>query len=98
MSDVQMATRLVAKLAALPLDDYTLRDVEILKASLALMPMKKVLDLVPGTTVTDRCERIRISRNTYYAWYRGENRPNKTQAKRLQELTGYPAERFQGRR
>jgi hypothetical protein len=99
MSDVQVATKLVAKVLALKdLDEYIKRDAELLNASLLLMPMKKVLDLVPGTNVTDRCERIGISRNTYYAWYRGEIRPNKHQAKRLQQLTGYPAEKFQGRR
>jgi hypothetical protein len=58
-----------------------------------------VLDKVrPGDKTVDKAKLVGVSRNTWYKWHRGEMRPNKYQAAKLSELSGVPAERFQGRR
>jgi hypothetical protein len=101
MRDVTMASRLVAKIAGLQLDDYTLDKVSQLENALELMPMDVVLKRIKatkGATVEDKCRMIGVTRNTWYTWLRGEYRPNKIQAARLEKLTKIPAERFQGRR
>lgn len=54
-----------------------------------VLPMDKVLAKVPGNSVTEKCEFIGVSRQAYYYWLRGMSRPNQTQAKRLQTLTGF---------
>jgi hypothetical protein len=60
--------------------------------------MSAVLKLVPGSTIIMKALAVGVSRNTWYGWNRGEIRPNKRQAQRLEQLTGIKAERFQGRR
>lgn len=79
-------------------DIYTQNAAEVLRTAMTLMPMSMVLDKVPGETIGEKSKRIGISRNSWYAWYGGGVRPNRRQAKRLQRLTGIPAEKFQGRR
>lgn len=91
------------RVMALHLDDYTRNDIgpllELVRERLSLMPMSRVLDRVlPGETVIEKAKRVGVSRNTWYAWYRGEVRPNRHQAKRLEELTKIPAAQFAGRR
>jgi hypothetical protein len=98
MRDVHVATRLVAQLAALQLDSYTLDKVRQLDDALELMPMSIVLKKVPGQKPIDKIRTIGVTRSTFYTWLRGDYRPNKVQAKRLAKLTGIPVERFQGRR
>ena len=60
-------------------------------------PMSMVLDKVPGETVTEKAATIGITRQAYYAWYKGEYRPNKKQSKRLANLTGFNIEDIRGR-
>ena len=60
-------------------------------------PMSEVLDAVQGDTVTEKAKRIGITRQAYYAWYKGEYRPNMKQAKRLAYLTDFTAEDIRGR-
>ena len=60
-------------------------------------PMSMVLDAVQGDTVTEKAKRIGITRQAYYAWYKGEYRPNLKQAKRLAHLTDFSAEDIRGR-
>ena len=61
-------------------------------------PMDKVLaKVLPGSTVTMKCKSIGITRQAYYAWLKGEYRPNPKQAKRLAALTGYKFEDIRGR-
>lgn len=60
-------------------------------------PMSMVLDKVPGETVTEKAEKIGITRQAYYGWLKGEYRPNGKQAKRLANLTGISVEDIRGR-
>lgn len=102
MRSAERLSDLVARARALPLDEYTKNNVgpllDLLFERLALMPMHRVLDSVPGASVVEKAKAVRVSRNTWYLWYRGEVRPNSVQAKRIEELTGIQAARFQGRR
>jgi hypothetical protein len=61
------------------------------------MPMSKVLAKVPGDSIPEKCKRIGISRQNYYAWVKGLYRPSERQAKRLEALTGYAADRITGK-
>ena len=60
-------------------------------------PMHMVLDAVQGDTVTEKAARIGITRQAYYAWYKGEYRPNLKQARRLAFLTDFNVEDIRGR-
>ena len=60
-------------------------------------PMSMVLEKVPGETVTEKAAKIGITRQAYYAWFRGEYRPNSKQAKRLANLTGLNADDIRSR-
>ena len=82
----------------LPLDPYTKTQAMQLTHAMELEPMSKVLALVEGSSITMKALMVGVSRNTWYGWNRGEIRPNKRQAARLEQLTGIKAERFQGRR
>src|SRR6516164_4387841 len=55
------------------------------------MPMSEILALVPGESAAARSRAIGISRQTYYAWVREENRPLTDQAEHLARITGVPA-------
>jgi hypothetical protein len=79
-------------------DPYTRAVAQQLRHAMGLMPMSQVLALVPGSTIIMKALSVGVSRNTWYGWNRGEIRPNKRQAQRLEQLTGIKAERFQGRR
>ena len=61
------------------------------------LPMATVLDKVPGMSVVEQARLVGVSRQAWYAWKRGESRPNPQQAKRLEELTGFPADAIRGR-
>lgn len=60
-------------------------------------PMAAVLEKVPGESVTEKAKKIGITRQAYYAWLKGEYRPNKQQSKRLAGMTGYSVEEIRGR-
>lgn len=60
-------------------------------------PMHAVLAAVQGDTVAEKCKRIGISRQAYYAWLKGEYRPNLKQARRLAYLTDFKFEDIRGR-
>lgn len=60
-------------------------------------PMQDVLAKVPGASVTEKAAKIGITRQAYYAWLKGEYRPNRQQAKRLASLTDYSVEEIRGR-
>ena len=97
MSNLQ-AVKHIEKLAALLPDDYSRDKLKQVSYAVELMPMRLVLDKVKGDTTVEKAKLVGVSRNTWYAWYRGEIRPNKHQALKLSELSGVPAEKFQGRR
>lgn len=92
------AESLLKKLEGHIPDDYTMDALADLRARLALMPMRQVLAKVPAESVKEKAEMIGISRNTYYSFMRGEIRPSRQLALKLESLTGIPAERFRGRR
>jgi hypothetical protein len=92
------AIRKLDEILASGWDRYTFNVGVQLREAMLLMPMKLVLDKVPGDTVRERAKAVGVSRATWYCWYSGEVRPNKVQAARLQKLTGIKAEKFQGRR
>lgn len=60
-------------------------------------PMEAVLAKVPGESVTEKCKRIGITRQNYYAWLKGEYRPNPRQSRKLAAITGFKAEDIRGR-
>lgn len=61
-------------------------------------PMSMVLEKVmPGEPVVAKCAAIGVTRQAYYAWWKGEYRPNLKQAKRLAQLSGFKAEDIRGR-
>ena len=68
------------------------------RAAAALMPMKEVLKKVPGKRIIDKIKKIGVKPATWYTWQKATDRPNKQQAKRIEQLTGIPMEKFQGRR
>jgi DNA-binding XRE family transcriptional regulator len=67
---------------------------EIVLRSLDLMPMIEVLAKVPGETITEKAENCGVTRQMWYLWLRGENRPSLTQATAISEMTGIPVERI----
>ena len=97
-SATNAVTELLAKLQRHIPDPYTMGAFELLRSRLHLLPMRWVLRKIEGDNVGERARRIGISRSTWYAWERGEFRPNHLQAERISQLTGIPPERFQGRR
>jgi hypothetical protein len=60
-------------------------------------PMVDILKKVPGATVKAKAERVGVSRQCWYDWIKGTYRPTGEQSKRLQRLTGIPAELIRGK-
>ena len=60
------------------------------------LPMSKVLLKIPGETVAERARAIGVTRATYYSWFDGFSRPKRDQARKLEELTGFPANLITG--
>ena len=89
---------LAKALAKFDLDKYERAAADQLIRRTQLLRMADVLAKVPGDSVQERIAAIGVSRNTWYSWSNGVMRPNKTQAKRIAELTGIAAEKFQGQR
>ena len=58
--------------------------------------MPEILAKLPGDSILDACLRLRVSRNTYYCWLRGDRRPNAAKALRLSQITGYSLEDILG--
>lgn len=55
-------------------------------------PMNDILLKVPGTTLTDRAKKLKVSRQTMYVWLSEKFRPTRVQAKRIAKVTGVPIE------
>lgn len=60
------------------------------------LPMQDVLAKVPGESVGDKVAAIGVSRTAYHEWMRESFRPNRFQAAKLAELTGFSAEAIHG--
>ena len=63
---------------------------------LLLPPIEDILAKVPGDTLVARAKKIGVSREAYYLWVRGEQRPRGKAAKRISKLTGYPVKEIEG--
>lgn len=61
------------------------------------LPIQRVLDHVPGKTVTEKCFVLGITRQCWYDWKRGKYRPTDGLAKTLSQMSGYPVEDIVGR-
>lgn len=95
----QQAIRLVERVQRLAGEDPIVApEAQRLWESLQLLPMDKILVLVPGDTVTDRARTLGVSRECYYNWLRGRRRPDKNSAQKLSEITGVPATAIMGAR
>jgi DNA-binding XRE family transcriptional regulator len=87
---LKLAERLL-EIAPGNLDEGMLMRVQQIRDRLKT-PMAQILEKVPGDSLSDRARRIGITRQCYYAWLRGEYRPNLRQSKRLANLTGLRVE------
>lgn len=54
------------------------------------LPMKQILDRVPGDTLKAKADRIGVSRTTMYVWLSERHRPRGELADKLARLTGFP--------
>lgn len=88
----QEALRLTERLLELVDGDPLLsQSAKRLWDSLQLMPMERILAMVPGASLAARARHIGVTREAYYNWLRGRRRPDRSRAKRLSEITGVPA-------
>jgi transcriptional regulator with XRE-family HTH domain len=94
---LQKARVLVSKLMELDSTDegLKLRAMQILDRM--EMPMSEILSKVPGDSVSAKCVKIGVSRQTWYAWLRGVSRPNTKLSKKIATVTGIKWEDVQGK-
>ena len=98
MSDKQYeALALAERLIKLTKDDHIASSEAMALRDQIRMPLVRVLQLVPGHDVTEKCRKIGISRQTWYGWLNGRSRPNHKYANRLAKLTGLRASEIRGR-
>lgn len=93
------ADRLAKEILKLGNNHQALRTLSKLKARLALRkatPMSIILAKVPGKTVIDRAKALGVARQTYYDWVNEKARPNKLQAKKLHDVTGFSIKEIRG--
>jgi len=64
-------------------------------AHLAL-PMSKILERVPGVSITEKSKLLGVNRATWYVWQSGATRPNIEKAKQLARITGYSVAEIRG--
>jgi hypothetical protein len=88
----ERALKLVDRLIKISPNEGLTRTARRLRAQLTRLPMREVLDKVPGQSISSKCRYLGITRQSYYAWLAEDHRPNKEQAKALEEITGYDAE------
>ena len=77
----------ITHIASTAEDRMVRRDARRMQRRLKARPMFEILALVPGTSVSDRCRALGISRTTYYSWYNGLTRPRDMAAARMAKLT-----------
>jgi hypothetical protein len=95
----ERAERLVKRLASLKNGHVALKAMERLEARLELKPMALILaKLQPKADSTaGRARLCGVTRQAYYDWLNEKTRPNKVQAERLAELTGFTVTEIRGR-
>jgi hypothetical protein len=91
--EVRLAERLATKGR---LDDRGTRRAQRLLTHLAATPMSVILEKVPGQSVTQKAQRLGVSRQTFYYWLAGVTRPNDIQARKIKRITGYEYETIRG--
>jgi len=91
LSPLQLADRLVA--TAPDLDTRTLA----LQLKIRLkLPMAKILEKVPGDTITAKADALGVTRASYHRWLNGEWRPKVSEALKIAKLTGYKLHEITG--
>lgn len=58
--------------------------------------IQRILDKVPGKTVTAKCETLGVTRQAWYDWAKGLYRPTGKQAHTLAKVTGYSVKAIAG--
>jgi len=99
MSAVQVASRtkeLIVELASLNSASNDVRQQfneymdlpQRVREQFASVPMKAVVDRIPGHTLREKAKKMRVSHSTMWNWLHGRRPPRKL-AERLSEITGY---------
>lgn len=57
--------------------------------------IEPILDMIPGTPL-ERAKKLGVSRQSYYGWLWGRQRPDGKQAKKIARLTGVPVNEIRG--
>jgi DNA-binding XRE family transcriptional regulator len=68
--------------------DQDTRDLARSMRARILVPMKAVLERMPGETIAEKSRKLQVSRTTYYAWAEGRARPRRGLAEELAKMTG----------
>jgi hypothetical protein len=90
------AVKLIDKLMKISPDQGALLRAMQIRERL-MLPMKTVLERVPGETIVDKAAACGVSRQNFYNWLRGISRPNPKQAKLLSDMTGYKTDDIRGK-
>ena len=91
------ALELIEELVSLDTDNGTTFYARKIREHLRL-PMSRVLDrLWPSATVTEKVERLGVTRQAYYGWINGSYRPDAKLARKLSQITGYSEGDIRGR-
>jgi len=92
------ALKLIEQIVDLEPDQGTLAYALKMRERLKL-PMSIVLDkLWPDMNVTDKVDKLGVTRQTYYGWTNGLFRPDAKMAKKLAALTGFDVDEIRGQR
>lgn len=60
------------------------------------LPMTKILEKVPGDSVTAKAKAVGASRMAFYNWMNGTTRPRLREAHKISEVTGYSVAEIAG--
>lgn len=84
-------SRLLVKLLEREDDEFALRAAQRLHDRVSRRDMESILDRIPGTP-SERIRKLGVSKQTYYNWIRGRQRPEGDRAKRVAKLSGVAVE------
>lgn len=88
--------KLVDRLIKIAADPALTRHARKMRANLALLPMSKVLEKVPGKTLASKARYIGVAKESVHAWNKGKWRPNLEVSQKLSRITGYPVDLIRG--
>lgn len=60
------------------------------------LPIKEIMDKVPGDNIAAKARALNISRPALYGWTKGGRRPRPKEAQRLSQITGLPWQAIAG--